>query len=92
MKATLRQRSTLVVAAVAPLIALAACGGDGGGGTAGGDGECGSASLRLSHQWPAASGGEDGDFRAELAQQFADKVEERRSCDRASHRPWPGAG
>ncbi|MGN6575502.1 MAG: TRAP transporter substrate-binding protein DctP, partial [Nocardioides sp.] len=39
-------------------------------------GECGDVTLRLSHQWPAATGGEDGDFRSELAQQFADKVAE----------------
>jgi TRAP-type C4-dicarboxylate transport system substrate-binding protein len=78
MKATLRKRSTLVAAAVAPLMVLSACGGGdgGGGGTAGGDGECEDAKLRLSHQWPAATGGEDSDFRSELAQQFADKVQE----------------
>lgn len=71
------RRGALVTATLLSVMALAACGGDGGGGAAaGGDGECGSVSLRLSHQWPAASGGEDSDFRSELAQQFADKIAE----------------
>ncbi|HEU4512266.1 MAG TPA: TRAP transporter substrate-binding protein DctP [Nocardioidaceae bacterium] len=72
------RRATIVAATLMPVMTLAACGGDEGGGGAagGGDGECGSVSLRLSHQWPAATGGEDSDFRSELAQQFADKVAE----------------
>jgi len=68
------RRGAVAVAALAPVLTLAACGGDEGGG--GASGECGSVSLRLSHQWPAASGGEDSDFRSELAQQFADKINE----------------
>jgi TRAP-type C4-dicarboxylate transport system substrate-binding protein len=72
------RRATFVAATMVPVMTLAACGGDdgGGGAAAGGDGECGSVSLRLSHQWPAATGGEDSDFRAELAQQFVDKIAE----------------
>lgn len=68
------RRATFAAAAMVPVMTLAACGGDDGGGAA--PGECGSVSLRLSHQWPAATGGEDSDFRSELAQQFADKVAE----------------
>lgn len=57
---------------------LAACGGGDGGGeaAAGGDGECSDTTLRLSHQWPDATGGEDSDFRSEIAQRFADQVSE----------------
>src|SRR5215204_4608139 len=43
----------------------------------GGDG---SVTLRLSHQWPGASEGE-GDFRAVLAQRFAQQVKERTNGD-----------
>lgn len=57
-------------AASACALALSACGG---GEEASGSGECGDTSLRLSHQWPAATEGE-GDFRAVLAQRFADEV------------------
>jgi TRAP-type C4-dicarboxylate transport system substrate-binding protein len=71
------QRGTIVAVALVPAMLLAACGGgDGETGGAQGSGDCGEESLRLSHQWPAATGGEDGDFRSELAQQFADKVAE----------------
>jgi TRAP-type C4-dicarboxylate transport system substrate-binding protein len=69
------RRGTLVAAALVPVMSLAACGGDDGG-SASGSGGCGSVSLRLSHQWPAATGEEGSDFRSELAQQFADKVAE----------------
>lgn len=60
------------------LAALAACGGGGGGsgGTAAGGGECGSQSLRLTHQFPAATK-ETGDFRSVLAERFAAQVEEK---------------
>jgi hypothetical protein len=61
------RRAALAAAALAPVMTLAACGG-GGGDTNAAAGECGDVTLRLSHQWPAATGGEDGDFRAELAQ------------------------
>ncbi len=73
------RRGALVAAAIAPLVTLAACGGGDSGGEAGGeaaDGGCADAKLRLSHQWPAATGGEDSDFRSELAQTFADRVSE----------------
>jgi TRAP-type C4-dicarboxylate transport system substrate-binding protein len=69
------RRAALAAAALAPVMTLAACGG-GGGDTNAAAGECGDVTLRLSHQWPAATGGEDGDFRAELAQKFADQVAE----------------
>lgn len=84
------RRGTFVAMAMTFPLALAACGsegdgasGDGGAtdgaaasGEAGAGGDCESVSLRLSHQWPAATGGEDSDFRAELAQRFADQVSE----------------
>lgn len=79
MRTTTRHRVNLVAAAIAPLLVLSACGGGETGGGETGDGaagDCGSAQLRLSHQWPAATGGEDSDFRSELAQQFADKASE----------------
>ena len=72
-------------------VALAACGSESEGGSgadgaeasggAAGGGECESATLRLSHQWPAATGGEDSDFRSELAQRFADQVSEETGGD-----------
>jgi TRAP-type C4-dicarboxylate transport system substrate-binding protein len=68
------RRSVLALTAVGTLT-LTACGGGGGGNSASGDGECGEATLRLTHQWPAAESGE-GDFRAVLAQRFSDQVKE----------------
>jgi TRAP-type C4-dicarboxylate transport system substrate-binding protein len=70
----------LALPAVAGLVLLAACGGGDGGGNGGTAGaqaaaECGDVSLRLTHQWPD-TGGEDGDFRAVLAQRFADQASE----------------
>ena len=58
-------------------LTMAACGGgdSAGGGTAAAGGECGDATLRLSHQWPEPTG-DEGDFRAVLAQRFADQVSE----------------
>ncbi|HET7304090.1 MAG TPA: TRAP transporter substrate-binding protein DctP [Segeticoccus sp.] len=56
-------------AAGAALFGAAGCGSSGGSGSGGG----GKVTLRLSHQWPKPSGGK-GDFRALLADQFADKV------------------
>jgi len=70
-----KQRVTFVAAALAPVILLSACGGNGSETGAEGSGECGEVSLRLSHQWPAAAG-DEGDFRAVLAQRFADTVAE----------------
>jgi TRAP-type C4-dicarboxylate transport system substrate-binding protein len=64
------------------LAALAACGGGdgaGGGNVASGGGNgggCGSASLRLTHQFPAATK-DEGDFRSVLAERFADQVREK---------------
>jgi len=84
------RRGWLVPATLIPVLTLAACGGGDSGGTAAGDGECGSASLRLSHQWPAATGGEDSDFRSELAQQFADKVAEA-TDDQVKVQIFPGS-
>lgn len=40
----------------------------------------GTARLRLSHQWPKATG-KGGDFRSQLAQRFADRVAERTDGD-----------
>lgn len=86
---TRRSRTALVASTIAPLLVLAACGGgDSSGG--GASGECESVSLRLSHQWPAATGDEDGDFRSELAQQFADKVAEA-TDDQVEVKIYPGS-
>ncbi len=60
---------------VLSLFAASACGGGGDGSSDSASGECQDVTLRLSHQWPAASG-EDGDFRSVIAQKFADGVEE----------------
>jgi TRAP-type C4-dicarboxylate transport system substrate-binding protein len=78
-----RSRTVSALAAALPVLALSACGGGGtdggtdagteGGAAAGGD--CQDVSLRLSHQWPAPQG-EEGDFRAVIAQKFADQVAE----------------
>ncbi|MFP5253051.1 MAG: TRAP transporter substrate-binding protein DctP [Actinomycetes bacterium] len=74
----LQRPRLLIASALAPLMVLAACGGGSGDeeNSAGSASGCEDSKLRLSHQWPAATGGEDGDFRSELAQQFADKVDE----------------
>ncbi len=69
-----RPRHLPVLAAmVLPLVAVAACGGGGDSKSAGG---CEDVTLRLSHQWPEASGN-DGDFRSLIAQKFADGVEKK---------------
>ncbi len=73
-------RRAAAAAAILPLVTLAACSGPGNGDSSSGSGaaasDCGDVSLRLSHQWPAATGDADGDFRSELAQKFADQIEE----------------
>lgn len=68
----LRSR-TVALAMMIPLAALAACGNSSGGG-GGAAADCGKATLRLSHQWPAAKDGK-GDFRSVVAQRFADGIE-----------------
>ena len=75
MSAPHPRRSLLALTAVSTLALTACGGGGGGGGDAAADGECGSANLRLTHQWPAAEG-DEGDFRAVLAQRFSDQVAE----------------
>jgi TRAP-type C4-dicarboxylate transport system substrate-binding protein len=72
---TARRRGSVVATAITSALLLSACGGPGSGAAAGADGECVSTTLRLSHQWPDATG-EGGDFRSQIAQQFADKVTE----------------
>ena len=57
---------------------LTACGLAEGGGGGGGGGEV---TLRLSHQWPGVNEQGEGDFRAVLAQRFADQVKERTNGD-----------
>lgn len=66
--------SPLVALALGSSLVLAACGGGGddSGGTAAGG--CEDVTLRLSHQWPEAAD-ENGDFRALVAQRFAEGVE-----------------
>ena len=66
------RRMPKLAAMVLPLLAAAG----GGGESDSASGECQDVTLRLSHQWPAASG-EDGDFRSLVAQKFADGVEEK---------------
>ena len=70
------RRMPKLAAMVLPLLAATACGGGGGGESDSASGECQDVTLRLSHQWPAASG-EDGDFRSLIAQKFADGVKEK---------------
>lgn len=66
-----------LTAAVLPLLAVAACsGGEAADSTdSAAAADCKDVTLRLSHQWPDASG-EDGDFRSLIAQKFADQVGE----------------
>jgi TRAP-type C4-dicarboxylate transport system substrate-binding protein len=61
------RRLTAAASVGALALALAACGGSDSGGQE-------SVQLRLSHQWPAPTGEGSGDFRAVLAQKFADRV------------------
>jgi TRAP-type C4-dicarboxylate transport system substrate-binding protein len=71
---TLRRRFLCAIGAVLLVGLLSACGlAESGGGA-------GAVTLRLSHQWPGASQGE-GDFRAVLAQRFAQQVKERTNGD-----------
>lgn len=75
MSRTFTRRELLRIAggsaAGATLLGAAGCGGGGGSGSGGGQ-----TTLRLSHQWPKASG-PNGDFRALVAQKFADKVKKK---------------
>jgi TRAP-type C4-dicarboxylate transport system substrate-binding protein len=70
------RRGSLTVTVVTSVLTLTACGGGDSstGGTAA-SGECSDVTLRLSHQWPEPTG-DEGDFRAVLAQRFADQVSE----------------
>ena len=71
---TLRRRFLSGIGAVLLVGLLVGCGlAESGGGDGG-------VTLRLSHQWPGASEGE-GDFRAVLAQRFAQQVKERTNGD-----------
>ena len=72
MKIRRSRKIGLFAAAMLPVIVLTACAAVDEGTTA--SGECGDVNLRLSHQWPDASG-EDGDFRSLLAANFATDVE-----------------
>jgi TRAP-type transport system periplasmic protein len=69
--ATLRRRFLCGIGAVLLVGLLTACGLAESGG---GDGQV---LLRLSHQWPGANEKGEGDFRAVLAQRFAEQVKER---------------
>lgn len=70
----------LTVAAMATALGLTACAAPGSGvadqdgDTASGAASCENVKLRLSHQWPEPVG-EEGDFRAVVAQKFADEVD-----------------
>lgn len=65
-------RKLTLTVATALALSLAGCGlaGEGGGGD-------GKVTLRLSHQWPGAGADGKGDFRAVLAERFANEVAER---------------
>lgn len=91
MSSTLTRRDLLRIAGgTAAGTAVFGAAGCGGGGNGGGSGSGGSeVNLRLSHQWPEASG-EDGDFRALIAQRFKQQVEERTS-GRISVQIYPNA-
>lgn len=69
-------RNLFFTVAIGSGLLLAACGGgsddnSGGGGIAG----CDDVTLRLSHQWPEPTG-DEGDFRSQIAIDFADQIEE----------------
>lgn len=74
-----RRDLPVLAAVVGGALMLGACAAPGSGGGASGGGqaaaECTDVTLRLSHQWPDASG-EGGDFRSQIAQKFADAVAE----------------
>lgn len=74
MNSGLPRRSFLKIAGGA-VAGTAVLGTSGCGGGAGSDGEV---TLRLSHQWPKASG-DEGDFRALIAKKFAEKVKSKTS-------------
>jgi TRAP-type C4-dicarboxylate transport system substrate-binding protein len=69
MKLTQRRFAAFSTVIVAAAVAFSGCGL---GTSSGGD----SVTLRLSHQWPAPSG-DEGDFRALLAERFAKRVEDK---------------
>lgn len=86
MTARSLNRLPAVATVATSLMVLSACGGGGeegptaaGGAEAGGDtpaaAECEETTLRLTHQWPAATA-DEGDFRAVVAQRLADQVAE----------------
>lgn len=72
-------RNLFLTVAIGSGLLLAACGGgdgDSDDGTAGGGAAgCDEVTLRLSHQWPEPTG-DDGDFRSQIAIDFAEQVEE----------------
>src|SRR3712207_2177274 len=70
-----KQRWLLGIGVLLILGLLAGCG------LASGGGGDGAVTLRLSHQWPGATKGGEGDFRAVLAQRFAEQVKERTNGD-----------
>ena len=90
------RRGAFAATALTSALVLSACGGGdgeaetGGDAAAGGGGECEETTLRLSHQWPAATGGEDSDFRSEIAQRFADQVAEQTN-DQLTVEIFPGS-
>ena len=64
-----RKRWLLLIGPLLVVVLLTGCGLASGGGA-------GEMNLRLGHQWPGADSEGEGDFRAVLAQRFADRVSE----------------
>src|SRR5919112_341039 len=64
-----RKRWLLLIGPLLMVVLLTGCGLASGGGA-------GEMNLRLGHQWPGADSEGEGDFRAVLAQRFADRVSE----------------
>jgi TRAP-type C4-dicarboxylate transport system substrate-binding protein len=64
-----RKRWLLLIGPLLVVVLLTGCGLASGGGA-------GEMNLRLGHQWPGADSEGEGDFRAVLAQRFADRVNE----------------
>ena len=65
-----RKRWLLLIGPLLMVVLLTGCG------LASGGGGSGETMLRLGHQWPGADSEGEGDFRAVLAQRFADRVSE----------------
>lgn len=68
------RKITFLAAAILPVFAFTACSAGDSTATDAAAGDCSDVTLRLSHQWPDATG-DEGDFRAVVAAKFAAGVE-----------------